>query len=179
MKEKNRLLELIKERALIRGEIKLSSGKTSNYYLDCRRITLDPEGAYLVAEIILGMLDEEEIDAIGGLTLGADPICGSLAAASYLSNKLIPAFIVRKELKKHGTMKSIEGNLEAGFRVAIVDDVSTSGGSLLKAIDVVEGFGCRVKRVIVVVDRGEGAREALARHGHRLEAIYSREDLGI
>ncbi len=179
MNNRGRLLELIKEKAVIRREIKLASGKTSNYYIDCRKITLDPEGAYLVAEVLFETLKNDEIDALGGLTLGADPICGAYTAASYLNKKPVPAFIVRKELKEHGTMKKIEGNLREGSRVAIVDDVATTGGSLLKAIKAAEEHKCIVKRVIVLVDREEGARENLAKEGYNLETLYTKKELGV
>ena len=177
--KKEKLLELIKEKALVVGEIKLASGKTSNYYIDCRKITLDPLGVYLTAEILFDKLKDDDIHALGGLTLGADPICGAFAVVSYLNNKPIQTFIVRKELKKHGTMKAIEGNLEPKSKVAIVDDVATTGGSIIKTIKAVEEQGCTVQRVIVLVDREEGAKENLAEKGYKLESIFSRKDLGV
>jgi len=180
MKEnRRRLLEIIRERALFMGKIKLTSGKTSNYYIDCRRVTLDPEGAYLVAEILFEKLKNDNIDALGGPTLGSDPICGSFAVISFLNKKPIQTFIVRKEPKKHGTMKLIEGNLKENLKVAIVDDVATTGNSLLRTIDVVKKNKCKVKRVIVIVDREEGAKENLAKNGYTLEPIFTKTDLGI
>jgi len=108
-KNKNRLLQLLKENALKFGKIKLASGKTSNYYIDAKQVTLDPEGAYLTAKIFLDMLKDEKFDAIGGLTIGADPIIGAIAAVSYRNNMPLQTFIVRKEPKKHGMQKYIEG----------------------------------------------------------------------
>ncbi len=177
--KRKRLLELVKESALSTGEITLSSGKKSGYYIDCRRITLDPEGAYLVAEILLDMFRGAGIDAAGGLTLGADPICGALAAVSFLEGDPLPTFIVRKTPKKHGTRKAIEGSLKAGSRVAVVDDVATSGNSLMHVIDAVENMDCEVSKVVVIVDRGEGAKKNIAGRGYRLESIFSRWELGV
>jgi len=177
--ERKKLLKLVKKKALTIGDITLSSGKKSNYYIDCRKITLDPEGAYLVASILLEFFREKRIDAVGGLTLGADPICGALAAVSYNLDNPLPAFIVRKKSKKHGTRNSVEGNLKPGYRVAVVDDVATSGGSLLQVVEIVQDMGCDVIKVVVIVDRDEGARELLAKKGIRLESIFSRADLGL
>ncbi|MEA1924737.1 MAG: orotate phosphoribosyltransferase [Candidatus Altiarchaeota archaeon] len=177
--ERTRLLELVKESALSIGEITLSSGKKSSYYIDCRRVTLDPEGAYLVAKILLDMFHKEGIDAVGGLTLGADPILGALAAVSFLEGKPIPTFIVRKTSKKHGTKKTIEGCLKEGSQVAVVDDVATTGNSLMQVIDVVENRDCEVKKVVVIVDREEGAKKTIAGCGYALESIFSRRELGV
>lgn len=173
------LLTLIKKEALSHQTIKLSSGRESSYYIDCRLVTLNPVGSLAIAEILFDMLKDDEIDAFGGPTLGADPICGSLAALSQQKGKPTPSFIVRKEPKAHGKGKWIEGPLKTGSRVAIFDDVATSGGSLLKAIKAVGEMGCKVARVIVLVDREEGAKEKLAEEGHRLEAIFTKEDLGV
>jgi len=173
------LLNLIKKEALSNQPVKLSSGRQSSYYIDCRLVTLSPAGALAIAEILFDMLKDEEIDAFGGPTLGADPICGSLSAISQQKGKPTPSFIVRKEPKAHGKGKWIEGPLKSGSRVAIFDDVATSGGSLLKAIKAAEEMDCKVVRVIVLVDRGEGACEKLAENGHRLEAIFTKEDLGV
>ncbi|MBU4266580.1 MAG: orotate phosphoribosyltransferase [Candidatus Altiarchaeota archaeon] len=173
------LLNLIKKEALSKQPVKLSSGKESSYYIDCRLVTLSPAGSLAITEILFDMLKDDEIDAFGGPTLGADPICGSLAAVSQQKGKPLPSFIIRKEPKAHGKGKWIEGPLKPGTIVAIFDDVATSGGSLLKAIKAVEGMGCKVARVIVLVDRGEGAKEKLAEEGHCLEAIFTKEDLGV
>ncbi|OYT53557.1 MAG: orotate phosphoribosyltransferase [Candidatus Altiarchaeales archaeon ex4484_2] len=177
--KRKRLLELVKESALSIGEITLSSGKKSSYYIDCRRITLDPEGAYLVAKILLDMFHGKGIDAVGGLTLGADPILGALAAVSFLEGNPIPTFIVRKTSKKHGTRNAIEGRLKEGSRVAVVDDVATTGNSLMQVIDTVEKMDCEVRKVVVIVDREEGAKKTMARRGYRMESVFSRRELGV
>ncbi len=174
---KTRLLELIKERALFLGERKLSSGKMSNYYIDGKLITCDPEGLYLTGKIILSMIGQEKIDAIGGMTIGADPIASAVAVLSHLEKCPVKAFIVRSAQKEHGMGKLIEGHLQKGWSVVIVDDVVTTGGSVLKAIKAVEEAGAVVKKVIAIVDRFEGAREALAEKKIPLVSIFNRDDV--
>ncbi|MDD4178780.1 MAG: orotate phosphoribosyltransferase [Candidatus Margulisbacteria bacterium] len=154
---KEELKRLLKSTGAVKtGEFVLSSGKKSNLYIDCRKITLHPQGAKLIAKIILEKIKGLKVDAIGGLTLGADPITSSVVA---LSN--IPGFIVRKKEKEHGTKQKIEGIIEPGFNVVVVEDVATSGASALQAIEAVEAYGAKVVKVISVVDREEGAAEAL------------------
>jgi orotate phosphoribosyltransferase len=174
-----RLLELIKKEALFKGDYTLSSGKKSSYYIDLRLITMSSEGAYLIANILFDELKDENIDSIGGLTLGADPIASAYAAISFLRGKPASAFIIRKEEKKHGKAKLIEGPLKKGARVVIVDDVATSGGSLVKAIDAAEAEGCKVVKVMSLVDRNEGASSELAKRGYSLHSLYSLKDLGV
>ncbi|MCM8795792.1 MAG: orotate phosphoribosyltransferase [Candidatus Omnitrophica bacterium] len=177
---KKRLLCLLKKEALKKGKFILSSGKTSNYYLDGRVITLDAEGAYLVASIILKLIKDKKISALGGPTLGADPIVGAVAALSHIKKIPLKTFIVRKLAKKHGMRRKIEGPaLKKGSKVILVDDVATTGKSLLEAKAALEELGVKVKRAIVMVDRGEGAQEALKRVGCRLDAIFTLNDLGI
>jgi orotate phosphoribosyltransferase len=174
-----RLLELIKKEALFKGDYTLSSGKKSSYYIDLRLITMSAEGAYLIANILFDELKDENIDSIGGLTLGADPIASAYAAISFLRGKPASAFIIRKEEKKHGKAKLIEGPLKKGARVVIVDDVATSGGSLVKAIDAAEAEGCKVVKVMSLVDRNEGASSELAKRGYSLQSLYNLKDLGV
>lgn len=170
---KSRLRRLLKKEALKRGRFVLSSGKLSNYYLDGRLITLSPEGAYLVASIILKMIKGEKIDALGGPTLGADPIVGAVACLSYIENRPIKTFIVRKSPKRHGMQHKIEGpKLKKGSRTILVDDVATTGGALIEAKQALEKIGVYVDKAIVVVDRTEGAKENLAKEGLRLESIF-------
>ena len=177
---KTRLLELLKKEALKKGNFVLSSGKLSNYYLDGRLITLSPEGAYLVASIILNMIKDKKIEAIGGPTLGADPIVGAVACLSYMNKTPLKAFIVRKSTKEHGTQRQIEGPaLKAGNRVVLVDDVATTGKSLVEAKEALDKIGVEVDRAVVIVDRGEGAKENLAKAGLRLEAIFEIEDFDL
>ena len=178
-KMKKRLLEVLKEKALVIGERRLSSGRVSSYYVDGKLVTLDPEGIYLVSKIILDMLIPARINAIGGLTIGADPISSAVSLLSYLEKIPIKAFIVRTNRKEHGMGKYIEGHLEKGWRVAIVDDVVTTGGSVLKAIEAVEEVGAVVEKIIAVVDRQEGAKEALRKKGYILESIFTKNDLEV
>lgn len=175
---KARLLKLLKNEAFKRGDFILSSGKKSSYYLDGRVITLTPEGAYLVASIILDMVKDKGIDAVGGPTLGADPIAGAIAALSHTKNIPLKAFIVRKQAKEHGAKRRIEGpELKAGSRAILVDDVATSGKALIEAKEALDEEGIEVKQAIVIIDRKEGAEENLLAAGLELESIFSIEEL--
>lgn len=164
--QRARLLHLLRERAIRRGDFTLASGRKSTYYVDGRLVTLHHEGAWLIANVLLDLLHREGVvaSAIGGLTLGADPIAGAVAAVSHGTQRPLDAFIVRKEAKAHGTGKRVEGSLRAGDRVVIVDDVITTAGSTLQAIKAVEDLGCEVVAVVCVIDRQEGGAEALARY---------------
>jgi len=177
---KRELFALLEKEALKRGKFVLSSGKTSNYYLDGRVITLTPEGAYLTASIILELIKDKGIDAIGGPTLGADPIVGAVAALSHIKKIPLKAFIVRKSAKEHGTQRRIEGPaLKEGNKVILIDDVATSGKNLIEAKEALEKEGVRVESAIVIVDRNEGAKENLKRIGIKLESIFSIEEFGL
>lgn len=177
---KEKLRTLLEKEALKRGSFVLSSGKTSNYYLDGRVITLTPEGAYLVASIMLEMAKGRNIDAIGGPTLGADPIVGAVAALAHLKNISIKTFIVRKAAKEHGMGKQVEGPaLEAGSRVILVDDVATTGKALIEAKDALDKIGIIADTAFVIVDRKEGAADNLAKAGLKLESIFSIVDFGL
>lgn len=166
-KERIRLLEILRKKSLQIGKFKLVSGMTSNYYFDSKPTTLDPEGAYLTARLILQTLSERGVkaDSIGGLTLGADPIVSAVAAVSFADKEEfqpLSAYIVRKEGKKHGTQKFIEGyDGGPGTRVVVVDDVCTTGGSTLKAINLSIDAGYQVAAVVCLVDREQGGAEAL------------------
>ena len=164
--------------ALKYGDFTLSSGKKSKYYFDGRLLSLDPEGSRLIVEALLPILDSAEVEAIGGLTLGADPIVSAVALASGLRGKSIPGFIVRKEAKGHGTGQSIEGPLRPGSRVAIIDDVCTTGGSLFQAIDAAEAVGCTVVKVAAVLDRREGGSDELLRRGYDFVALLEADPQG-
>jgi len=161
---RERLKELLKEHSLMFGDFTLVSGKKSKYYFDSKKTTLLPEGAYLTAAEILRTLRDNDIraDAIGGMTLGADPIVCPVAALSQIEGPPLRAFIVRKEAKEHGTGRRIEGNLEEGSRVVVVDDVVTTAGSTLRAIEAVKQAGHEVVAVICLVDREEGGTEKLS-----------------
>lgn len=178
MDSDKRLLEVFKEHAILRGDFTLSSGLKTSYYFDGRMATLWPEGAYLIGEKIFHILAEAGIDAVGGMSMGADPIVAAVAVVSHLEGKPIPAFIVRGDVKEHGTQKRIEGPLKAGSRVAIVDDVITTGGSVLRAMEAVEAEGCRVVKVVVLLDRHQGGSEELRRRGYDFSAILSADASG-
>lgn len=177
---KNRLADLLKENALKKGEFILSSGKKSNYYLDGRIITLTPEGAYLAGSIILEKIKEAKIDALGGPTLGADPIVGAVAVLSHIQKIPLKTFIVRKSVKGHGAQRQIEGpQLNSGDRVILVDDVATTGKALIEAKDALDKIGVIIDSAVVIVDRQEGAGQNLLNAGLKLESIFKIEELGI
>ena len=167
MTKVERLLQLGLERGALRyGEFTLSSGRKSRYYFDGRLLSLDPEGAYLIGRAFLPILKEAEAQAVGGPTLGADPIVAAVALTSHIEGRFIPAFIVRMETKSHGTQQHVEGPLAPGSRVAIVDDVCTTGASLFHAIEAAEAAGCSVVKVIAILDRHQGGSEELKRRGY-------------
>ena len=173
-----RLIEILKERSVRFGDFTLASGKKSDLYVDCRLTTLHPEGADLIARLLLDRL-RPEVVAVGGPMSGADPIAGAVAVASFRAGRPLYAFMVRKQVKAHGTRNWVEGrdNIPDGAPVCVVEDTVTTGGSLIKALGHVEEAGLRVAQVITVVDRSEGAIERLAQAGYALEALISREDL--
>ncbi len=176
-KEKQRLLEIIKQKSLLLGEFKLASGGTSNFYLDIKRTAFDPEGSVLISEIICGMLkDDTDVDSIGGLELGAVPIVSGVVARSWPGRPL-NGFVVRKEKKGHGTDKQIDGNFKPNTTVVLFDDVTTKGGSVMQAVRAVRAQGATVKRIITIVDRLQGAEENLKKEGIELEAIFTTTDL--
>jgi len=165
------------ERSLKTGEFTLASGKKSSYYFNGKQTTLDGRGAYLVGRIFLAMLADDVPDAVGGLTLGADPIVGAMLALAGMEDLDLKGFIVRKAAKGHGTESLVEGPVEKGDRVVVIEDVVTTGGSALQAINAVRELGCEVKKVIAVVDREEGGRENLGKEGFLLEAIFTAAEL--
>jgi orotate phosphoribosyltransferase len=179
--ERKRLIELLQRDALKRGTFTLASGRQSHYYVDGRKLTLSADGAALIGAGVLELLQKEfPVDAVGGLTLGADPIVGAtLALASGAGLGGLRGFLVRKEAKGHGTGKLVEGPLEPGSTVAIVDDVATTGGSSLQAALAVEAMGCKVAVVIAVLDRLEGAAAAFAARGLPFRALLTIRDLGV
>ena len=177
--ERERLRDILRARSLRTGEFTLSSGKKSSYYLDCRLTTMHPEGALLIARLILRKIRESNIkaDAIGGLTLGADPIVAAVAVVSAIEGTPLNAFIVRKEPKAHGMQRFIEGfDAPAGARVVIVDDVCTTGDSILRAAERSEHAGYEVLATFCVVDREEGGSEAI-RKKYPLHALFTAREL--
>lgn len=164
--ERARLAALLRENSLMYGDFTLASGKRSPYYFDSKKTTLLAEGSWLTARAVLETLRRHEIraEAIGGMTLGADPIVCAVAALSWAEGSMpLAAFIVRKEAKEHGTSRQIEGSVAPGTPVVVVDDVVTTAGSTLKAIDAAEGHGLEVVAVICLVDREEGGAQRLSR----------------
>jgi orotate phosphoribosyltransferase len=174
---KARLLEIIKAKSLLLGEFKLVSGAVSNYYLDMKPTTFDPEGATLIAEIICGMLaDDADVDSIGGLELGAVPIVAAVCAESF-KHRPVNGFVVRKEKKGHGTDQKIDGNFKPNTAVVLIEDVTTKGGSVMQAVNAVRAQGATVKKIITIVDRLEGAEENLKKEGLVLAPIFTTRDL--
>ena len=171
--DRETLRRILKEKAFEKREVVLTSGQKSDWYIDGKQATLNPMGLALVGELIFDRLKGSGIEAVGGPTMGADPL------VSQQRGEPMPAFIVRKEPKFHGTSAWIEGknNLWEGMKVAILEDVMTTGGSILHAILRAEAEGLVVVRVLVVVDRCEGGKEKLAEAGYQLESLYDREDM--
>ncbi|MDP2731117.1 MAG: orotate phosphoribosyltransferase [Dehalococcoidales bacterium] len=167
-----RVLELAKEAgALLYGDFTLTSGKKSTYYFDGKKLTFSPEGAYQVGKAVFEELAGLEIDAVGGVPVGGYPIVTAFTLVSYQEGKPTPAFIVRETHKEHGTQSQIEGHFKEGFRVAIVDDVITTGGSVKRVIAAVEAAGGKVVKIIVIVDRHEGGSDRLKSEGYNFSAI--------
>ncbi|MGQ9706381.1 MAG: orotate phosphoribosyltransferase [bacterium] len=175
------LRELVQKKAVLRGEFILASGKKSNYYIDARLVTLSPLGASLIGPAVLEAVKDEimegRIQAVGGMSIGADPIATAVCLASMKQRTPLVAFIVRKETKDHGTGKRIEGPLEKGMRTIIVEDVTTTGGSAIKAIGAVREFGCEVYAVVSLIDRQEGAEEELKKHNVKFIPLISKDEL--
>jgi orotate phosphoribosyltransferase len=177
--DKQQLMELVRSRALRFGQFTLASGKTASYYLDGKQITLDATGARLIAEGILELLQGKWPDAVGGMSIGADPITAAVVTMAGVAGRELKGFMVRKEAKGHGTKRFIEGPVAAGDRVVIVEDVVTTGGSSLEAIDRAEAVGLVVERVIAIIDRMEGGGPAFAARGVPLESLLTIRDFGI
>ncbi|MBI4846104.1 MAG: orotate phosphoribosyltransferase [Candidatus Omnitrophica bacterium] len=179
-KSKGQLLPILKKLCFKKKRVILASGKISNYYFDARIGSLSSQASYLIATIILEMIKKDRINAIGGLTLGADPIIGAAVALSFKNKNPLNGFIVRKAEKKHGMKKLIEGPaLKKSTRVVIIDDVVTTGSSTIQAIEAVKKIGCKIIRVIAVIDRLEGAKENIKKYNCDLEHIFTLKDFAI
>jgi orotate phosphoribosyltransferase len=179
-KMKKRLTELILEKAFKYSEepvFRLVSGRMSNYYFNCKAVTLHPEGMYLIGNIVYEMIKDLGVKGIGGLTLGADPISNAVAYTSYLKGTPIESFVVRKSAKSHGTMQWIEGNITKGDKVVIVDDVITTGKSTIEAITRAGEAGLEIVKVIALIDRQEGGRENIESRGFKVEAVVTRDEV--
>ena len=177
---KKRLTQIILERTFqYRDEptFQLVSGKKSQYYFNCKATMLHPEGMFLIGRLGFQMVKALGIDAIGGLTLGADPLAYAISFSSYLEKAPIETFIVRKKAKEHGMMHRIEGNVKEGNRVVVVDDVVTTGGSTLQAMEAARQAGLEVVKTLVLIDRQEGGREKIEETGVPFESILTREEV--
>lgn len=171
--ERKQLLDLLIKDAYFREPVILSSGKKSEYYIDARLVTLTPLGAYLCARQILNLVGNEKIDAIGGPTLGADPMIGAIGVVSLQQGAPTNTFIIRKEAKTHGKGKLVEGPLlKKGSRVIVIDDVATTGKAFIHSIDVLQAMNVTVAQCICIVDREQGAQEAISARGSRLVSVF-------
>ena len=171
------LLAQIKSKAVVHGKVKLSSGKEADFYIDLRRVTLDGVAAPLVGDVMLDLTNELDYDAVGGLTLGADPVATAMLHAAARRGMKLDAFVVRKSEKAHGLQKRIEGPEVKGKRVLAVEDTSTTGGSVLTAVEALKEAGANVVGIAVIVDRG--AREVILQSGLPYFSAYTLEDLDL
>ena len=176
---KRRLLELVKERSVIRQQVKLSSGQSSGFYVDGKMVLMSAESATLIGEVLYAMTKDLNLDAIGGPEVGAIPMATAAAIRYHQVGQPMEGFFVRKEAKAHGTQKIIEGRLLPGNRVAIVEDVMTTGGSVTQAITAVREAGATIAVVIALVDRLQGARERIESMGLRFEPVWTLHDLEL
>ena len=178
--DRARLLELLKRLSYERRQVRLASGRESDFYIDCKNTALTAEGHFLIGRLLFAAIRKNapSARAVGGLTLGADPLASAVSLTSYLAGHPMPSFIVRKEPKDHGTGQWIEGRaaLKPGWDVAILEDVVTTGASTLKAIERTELEGFKVAHAFALVDRLEGGREALESRGYRLASLFTRKD---
>lgn len=176
-KTKDELLRILEQKSIIRGDITLSSGKKSSYYIDVKMTSLDRDGVVLCAQLFASQLDG--IDAVGGPTLGADPFIGAILYECWKNKKPISGFLVRKQSKSHGTQKLIEGPLKKGDKTVVLEDVITTGGSVLQAIQTIEDYGAKVIKVLTVVDRDEGGIKLLEDKGYPVCPIFNKSDLRL
>jgi len=179
MYDRDSLRQLIREKALKFGDFTLASGKQAKYYLDCRQITLDSQGVRQVGEGLLDLLAGDLPDLVGGMAIGADPITASILTLAGIRGLPLRGVMVRKEPKQHGTGKLVEGPFREGESIVIVEDVVTTGGSSLLAIERCEAVGLKVTRVLAIIDRLEGGRENFANRGYELTTLFTTKDFGI
>ena len=177
---KDRLAQYINDLAVQRGEFTLTSGKKASFYIDLRQVSLDHRVAPLIGDVMLEVISEfPEVELVGGLTMGADPIASAIMHRAVVAGRELDAFVVRKEPKGHGMGKQVEGPDVSGRRVIVVEDTSTTGGSPLKAIEAVEKAGGTVVAVAVVVDRDTGAKQIIEEAGYPYRAALGLADLGL
>ncbi|MGL5912114.1 MAG: orotate phosphoribosyltransferase [Phycicoccus sp.] len=177
--DRARLLEIVKAKAVVHGRVTLSSGREADYYVDLRRVTLDGEASPLVGRVMLDLTADLEYDAVGGLTLGADPVATAMLHARASSGGRLDAFVVRKDGKAHGLQQRIEGPSVTGRRVLVVEDTSTTGASPLEAAHAVRDAGGTVVAVATIADRATGAAEKLAAAGVQYRHVFGLTDLGL
>jgi len=179
MTAREQLIEQISELAVIRGRVTLASGREADYYVDLRRVTLDGFAAPLVGEVMTDLVADWEFEAVGGLTLGADPVAVAMLHHAAHGGGRLDAFVVRKEAKAHGLQRRIEGTEVAGRKVLVVEDTSTTGGSVLTAVEAVREAGGEVVGVAVIVDRNTGAKELIEAAGVEYRYAVGLDDLGL
>jgi orotate phosphoribosyltransferase len=176
---RQRLLELVRRRALRLGEIVLASGQKSSFYIDCKMVLLQSEGAALVGELVYEMTKDLELDALGGPEVGAIPITTAAVIAYHRHGRSMEGFFVRKAVKEHGTQKKIEGQFEPGYRVCLLEDVTTTGTSSLQVAEAIEQAGGKIVSVVAVLDREQGAAERFAARGLSFLPILRLHELGL
>jgi orotate phosphoribosyltransferase len=177
---KQQLVEMLCEKSFMYSEeaiYKLVSGRMSHYYVNCKPTILDPKGMFLVGHLAFDCIKDLDVQGVGGLTFGADPVAMATAFASYLKEKPVKAFSIRKTQKDHGIVKWVEGDMKAGERVVILEDVVTTGGSTIKAVERARSEGLDVVKVVAVVDRQEGGREAIQASVASMESLVTIDDL--
>lgn len=179
MADRDKLIDQIRTKAVVHGKVTLSSGKEADYYVDLRRVTLDAEAAPLIGRVMLELTDALDFDAVGGLTLGADPVAVAMMHQAAAQGRRLDSFVVRKEAKAHGMQRRIEGPDVAGRRVLAVEDTSTTGGSPMAAVAALREAGAEVVAVAVILDRDTGSRERIAEAGLELLYAFDKNDLGL
>lgn len=179
MADRDVLLDQVNSKAIVRGKVTLASGREADYYVDMRRVTLDADAAPAIGRVILDLTSDWDFDAVGGLTLGADPIAVAMMHQAAAAGRRLDAFVIRKSQKVHGLQKLIEGPSVAGRRVLAVEDTSTTGGSVLEAVAALREAGATVVGVAVVVDRDTGAREAVEAAGLEYRYAVGISDLAV
>lgn len=177
MTEREELKKILKERSILKGDFTLASGRKSTYYINGKMTSLYSRGLFIAARLLLDLLEDTDYDAFAGPTIGADPIIGALLVLSAERGEEREGLLVRKESKEHGTKKLVEGNLQAGMKVIILEDTVTTGGSLLKAAGAVEDGGGKIAGIYVIVDREEGARESIAGAGYSFTSLFRVSEL--
>ncbi|MGB5953322.1 MAG: orotate phosphoribosyltransferase [Ornithinimicrobium sp.] len=176
---REQLLEIIRDQAIVHGDVTLSSGVSAQYYVDLRRVTLDGAGGPLVGQVMNELVADLDFDAVGGLTMGADPVAGAMMHAAAADGKRLDAFVVRKSGKAHGMQQQIEGPSITGRRVLVVEDTSTTGNSPLTAVAACREAGADVVAVAVIADRDSGADAVISAQGLTYRAAYTLDDLGL